>query len=107
MSRDNGLGYGMELFSSLPTRVETVAIPPRFVLSAFHSYLEWDESRSPGAWQASAEYIPAVLRGDVSLTDAAARLLAEDSRQNRFSYISSYVAAVYHDPSQELAVVAS
>jgi hypothetical protein len=107
LCRDNGMGYGVEIFSSLPTRAATVAIAPRYVLSAFFSYLQWDESRSPGAWQASAEYLPAVLRSNVSVTDAAARLLREDSKQNRFSFISSYVAAVYHDPAQELSVVAA
>lgn len=107
MCRDNGVGYGMELFSSLPTRVDTVAIAPRYVLSAFYSYLEWDEGRSPGAWRTSAEYLPGVLKGNVSVSDAARRLLENDTKQNRFSYVSTYVAAVYHDPSQELAVVAS
>lgn len=107
LCRDNGVAYGMEIFSSLPTRVDTVAIAPRYVLSAFYSYLEWDEGRSPGAWRASAEYLPGVLRNSISLSDAAARLLKDDSKQNRFSYISTYVAAVYHDPSQELTVVAA
>lgn len=104
---ENGDGYGMEIFSSLPTRVDTVAIAPRYVLSCFYSYLEADESRSPGAWLASAEYLPGPLQSNVSLGEAARRLVADDTKQNRFSYISSYVAAVYNDPSQELAVVAS
>jgi hypothetical protein len=107
LCRDNGMTYGMEIFSSLPTRADTVAIAPRVVLSAFFSYLQWDESRSPGAWQASAEYLPAVLRGNPSVTGAAGVLLDEDTKQNRFSFISSYVAAVYHDPAQELSVVAA
>ncbi len=105
--RDNGVGYGMELFSSLPTRVDTVAIAPRYILSAFYSYLQWDEGRSPGAWKASAEYLPGVLANNVSVSSAAQKLLADDSKQNRFSYVSTYVAAVYHDPTQELSVVAA
>lgn len=107
MCRDNGVGYGMELFSSLPTRVDTVAIGPRYILSSFYSYLQWDESRAPGAWKTSAEYLPGVLQNNVSLSSAAQRLLEDDSKQNRFSYVSTYVAAVYHDPTQELSVVAS
>lgn len=107
LCRENGNDYGMELFSSLPTRVDTVAIAPRFVLSCFYSYMEWDEARSQGAWVASAEYLPGPLQNNLSLGDAAQRLVADDSKQNRFSYISTYVAAVYHDPSQELAVVAA
>ena len=107
LSRDNGMDFGMEIFSSLPTRADTVAIAPRFLLGAFFSYLQWDESRSPGAWQAAAEYLPAVLRGNPSVADAASKLLREDTKQNRFSFISSYVAAVYHDPAQELSVVAA
>ncbi len=107
MCRDNGMAFGMEIFSSLPTRADTVAIAPRFVLATFFSYLQWDESRSPGAWQAAAEYLPAVLRSNPSVTDAASRLLREDTKQNRFGFISSYVAAVYHDPAQELSVVAA
>lgn len=107
LCRENGNAYGMELFSSLPTRVDTVAIAPRFILSGFYSYLEWDESRSPGAWLASAEYLPGPLQNNISVDDAARRLVADDTKQNRFSYVSTYVAAVYNDPSQELAVVAS
>lgn len=107
LSRDNGVAYGMEIFSSLPTRVDTVAIAPRYILSSFYSYLQWDEERSPGAWQTSAEYLPGVLQSNVSLTNAAAKLLEDDSKQNRFTYVSTYVAAVYHDPSQELSVVAA
>lgn len=107
LARDNGMEFGMEIFSSLPTRADTVAIAPRCVLSVFFSYLQWDESRSPGAWQTAAEYLPAVLRSNPSVTDAAGKLLREDTKQNRFSFISSYVAAVYHDPAQELSVVAA
>ena len=107
LSRDNGVDFGMEIFSSLPTRADSVAIAPRYVLSAFFSYLQWDESRSPGAWRTAAEYLPAVLRSNPSVTAAAGKLLREDTKQNRFSFISSYVAAVYHDPAQELSVVAA
>ncbi len=107
LARDNGMAFGMEIFSSLPTRTDSVAIAPRFVLRSFFSYLQWDESRSPGAWRAAAEYLPAVLRGDPSVTDAATRLLSEDTTKNRFSFISSYVAAVCHDPAQGLSVVAA
>jgi hypothetical protein len=107
LARENGDTFGMELFSSLPTRVDTVAIAPRFILSCFYNYLEWDESRSPGAWLASAEYLPGPLASNISVGDAARRLIADDTRQNRFSYVSTYVAAVYNDPSQELSVVAS
>ena len=107
LCRDNGMSFGMEIFSSLPTRTDSVAIGPRLVLAAFFSYLQWDESRSPGAWRASAEYLPAVLRGNPSVTDAASRLLRDDTKQNRFSFISNYVAAVCHDPAQGLSVVAA
>jgi hypothetical protein len=107
LCRDNGMAFGMEIFSSLPTRTDSVAIAPRFVLAVFFSYLQWDESRSPGAWKVAAEYLPAVLRGNPSVTDAASRLLREDTKQNRFSFISSYVAAVCHDPAQGLSVVAA
>ncbi len=107
LAKENGDQYGMELFSSLPTRVDTVAIAPRYILSAFYHYLEWDESRSPGAWLTSAEYLPGPLAKNISVGEAAARLLAADTKQNRFSYVSTYVAAVYNDPTQELAVVAS
>ena len=107
LCRENGNEYSMELFSSLPTRVDTVAIAPRYILSCFYSYLQWDESRSPGAWLASAEYLPGPLANNVSVGEAARRLVAEDTKQHRFSYVSTYVAAVYNDPSQELAVVAS
>jgi len=107
MARENGEEYGMELFSSLPTRVDTVAIAPRYILSAFYSYLQWDEARSPGAWLASAEYLPGPLARNVSVGEAAQRLIKDDTKQNRFSYVSTYVAAVYHDPSAELTVVAA
>ena len=107
LSRENGESYGMELFSSLPTRVDTVAIAPRYVLSAFYSYLKWDEARSPGAWLAAAEYLPGPLASNVSVGEAAQRLIREDTKQNRFSFVSTYVAAVYNDPSQELTVVAA
>lgn len=107
LCRENGQEYGMELFSSLPTRVDTVAVSPRHILSCFFSYLEWDEARSPGAWLASAEYLPGPLQNNVSVGDAAQRLVAEDTRQHRFAYVSTYVAAVYNDPSQELAAVAA
>jgi hypothetical protein len=104
---DNGMGFGVEIFSSLPTRTDSVAIAPRTVLAAFFSYLQWDESRSTGAWKAAAEYLPAVLRSNPSVTEAAGRLLRDDTKQNRFSFISNYVAAVCHDPAQELSVVAA
>jgi len=107
MARENGEEYGMELFSSLPTRVDTVAIPPRYILSSFYSYLQWDEARSPGAWLAAAEYLPGPLARNVSVGEAAQRLIHDDSKQNRFAFISTYVAAVYNDPSQELTVVAA
>ena len=107
LCRENGNDYAMELFSSLPTRVDTVAVAPRFVLQSFYSYLDWDEARSPGAWLASAEYLPGPLANNVSVGEAAKRLVGEDTKQHRFSYVSTYVAAVYNDPSQELAAVAA
>lgn len=107
ISRGNGEEYAMEMFSSLPTKVETVAVSARTVMTSFYNYLEWDESRSPGAWQTSAEYLPTAVKSSISVAEAAKELLAEDNKKTRFSYVSTYVAAVYRDPRRELAAVAA
>jgi len=96
LGADNGLTYGVDLFSSLPTRVTSSHLSREVVAAAFTMYLDWDERRNPGAWRTAAEYLPQSVCHDLDLRAAAVELVAEDSEANRHRYIDAYTAVVYN-----------
>jgi hypothetical protein len=93
---DNGESYGIELFSSLPTRIESSVLGRETVRAGFHLYLDWDETRSRGAWTAAAAHLPDWMRGNEALAGAADALAADDSEANRDHFIEAYIDATYN-----------
>ncbi len=100
---DDGVTYGIDLFSSLPTRVVTAHLSREVITAAFTAYLDWDERRNPGAWRTAAEYLPESVSHDVDLRAAAVELVAEDTETNRHRYIEAYCAVVFSGTSAEAA----
>jgi hypothetical protein len=93
---DNGDSYGIELFSSLPTTIESDLIGKETVRAAVHLYLDWDESRTVGAWRDAAGLLPAHLLERSNLAGAAAALASADSESNRDRFMEAYVDVAYH-----------
>lgn len=92
---DNGESYSVELFSTLPTKIRSVALGKETVRAGFHLYLDWDETRSPGAW-INAAHIPEWMRKFDELAAAADILLEHDTEINRDIFIEAYIDATYH-----------
>ena len=92
---DNGESYGIELFSSLPTGIITSRVAKGSIRASLHLYLEWDDTRYPGAWLAAAELLPAALKKDNGLAKASKALLNEDSDGTRDGFIEAYADLVY------------
>ena len=63
--------------------------------AAFHLYLDWDETRSMGAWQHAARLLPQHLLEQRSLADAATVLTTGDSERNRDHFIEAYIDLGY------------
>ncbi|MGD2051436.1 MAG: hypothetical protein PVI35_03075 [Acidimicrobiia bacterium] len=103
---DNGVAYGIDLFSSLPTRVVTEHLTRQVVTAAFAAYLDWDERRNPGAWRTAAEYLPESVCHDLELRAAAVELVSADTEANRRRYIDAYGAVVFEGPSAGAAATA-
>lgn len=92
---DNGESYDVELFSSLPTTITCDLIGKETVRAAFHLYLDWDETRSMGAWRHAAALLPRHLLEQQKLANAAMALVAGDSERNRDHFIEAYVDLAY------------
>ena len=91
---DNGESYSIELFSTLPTTIRSVVLGKETVRAGFHLYLDWDETRSPGAWT-NAAHIPDWLRKHGDLATAADVLVDDDTEINRDTFIEAYIDATY------------
>ena len=92
---DNGESYGIELFSSLPTAIISSVLSKSSVRAALHLYLEWDDTRYPGAWLAAAELLPSALIANDELAEASKALLNKDGDETRDAFIEAYADAVY------------
>ena len=95
LMRDNGTRLGLDLMSTLPTWVETKLLAPITIMMGWRAYLDWDEGRSTGAWDAAAEYLPADLRRFPRLVSAAKEVTTSSGTQAREEFLASYVAATY------------
>ena len=62
--------------------------------AGFHLYLDWDETRSPGAW-INAAHIPEWMRKFDELAAAADILIEADTEINRDIFIEAYIDATY------------
>jgi hypothetical protein len=93
--RDNGTRLGADLLSSLPTRVSSKFIRPITFLIGFRDYLDWDEERNPGAWEAAAQYLPQELAHHDRLAQAAAAVAAGGTGDVRDEFLAAYVVATF------------
>lgn len=93
--RDNGSRLGLDLMSTLPTWVETKLLAPITIMMGWRAYLDWDEGRSRGAWEAAAEYLPSDLQRFPRLITAAREVTQSGGKQAREEFLASYVAATY------------
>ena len=96
-SHDNGATYSVDLYSALPTRVESNYLSCDAVGASFSAYLDWDEARSPGAWAYAVEYLPRSVEKTPDLVIGSMALRKEDSEFARRRYINAYATAVYAD----------
>lgn len=103
LARDNGATYSVDLYSALPTRVSSDFLSRDAVAASFSSYLDWDEARSPGAWQYTAEYLPRSVDKSPDLVIGSMALRKEDNEFSRRRYINAYATAVYADPASVAA----
>lgn len=92
---DNGESYGIEIMSSLPTAIRTGRLSKNTVRAGLHLYLEWDDTRNPGAWLAAAELLPAALKADDTLAEASKALLNADGDETRDQFIEVYTDLVF------------
>ena len=99
LAHDNGATYSVDLYSSLPTRVESDYLSCDAVASSFSAYLDWDEARSPGAWAFAVEYLPRSVEKTPDLVIGSMALRKEDNEFSRRRYINAYATAVYN-PTQ-------
>jgi hypothetical protein len=97
LAHDNGATYSVDLFSALPTRVETDYLSCDAVGASFAAYLDWDEARSPGAWKYACEYLPRSVEKTRDLVIGSMALRKEDNEFARRRYINAYANAVYAD----------
>ncbi len=93
--RDNGTRLGLDLMSTLPTWVETKLLAPITIMMGWRAYLDWDEGRSRGAWEAVAEYLPSDLQRFPRLVTAAHDVANSSGTAAREEFLASYVAATY------------
>jgi hypothetical protein len=94
---DNGESYGIEILSSLPTTITSRRLSKNTVRAGLHLYLEWDDTRNPGAWLAAAELLPSALMADDGLAEASKALLNADGDETRDQFIEAYVDLVLRD----------
>ena len=92
---DNGESYGIEILSSLPTTITSSRLSKNTIRAGLHLYLEWDDTRNPGAWTAAAELLPESLKADGALADASKELLNDDGDETRDRFIEAYVDLVH------------
>jgi hypothetical protein len=92
---DNGESYGIEILSSLPTTIISSRMSKNTVRAGLHLYLEWDDTRNPGAWLAAAELLPAALIADDALAEAAKAILNADGDATRDQFIEAYADLVF------------
>jgi hypothetical protein len=95
LMRDNGTRLGLDLMSTLPTWVETKLLAPITIMMGWRAYLDWDEGRSRGAWEAAAEYLPSDLQRFPRLVTAARDVTTSGAKAAREEFLASYVAATY------------
>lgn len=93
--KDNGTRLGVDLLSSLPTRIESKFLKPISFVVGFREYLTWDDERSSGAWEAAAGYLPESLQHNRRLMDAARAVAAGGSGEVRDEFLASYVVATF------------
>jgi len=96
LARDNGSTYSIDLYSALPTRVSSDYLSCDAVAASFSAYLDWDESRSPGAWAYACEYLPRSVEKTPDLVIGSMALRKEDNEFSRRRYINAYATAVYN-----------
>jgi hypothetical protein len=92
---DNGESYGIELISSLPTRIRGGLVNKETIRAGFHLYLDWDEMRTAGAWAHAAELLPPGLGSNSALVAAASALMTDDTETHRDAFIEAYIEAAY------------
>lgn len=92
---DNGESYGVEILSSLPTSITSGRIGRESVRAAIHLYLDYDEKRTDGAWREAASLLPESMRGEESLSTAAAALAEVDSEPNRDRFMEAYMESAF------------
>ena len=92
---DNGESYSIELFSSLPTAIRSAKLGKETVRAGFHLYLDWDETRAPGAWTTAAEHLPDWMRENQRLAAAADALAKDDTEANRDQFIEAYIDVTF------------
>jgi hypothetical protein len=92
---DNGESYSIEILSSLPTTITSDRLSKNTVRAGLHLYLEWDDTRNPGAWLAAAELMPSALKADDRLAEASKALLNADGDETRDQFIEAYADLVF------------
>lgn len=103
LSKDNGATYSLDLFSALPTRVYSDFLACETIALSFAEYLDWDERRSPGAWQNACQWLPRAVGNSPDLVIGSMALRKEDTEFARRRYINAYATAVYVDHSAAVA----
>jgi len=92
---DNGESYGIEMFSSLPTAIRSAKLGKETVRAGFHLYLDWDETRAPGAWTTAAEHLPEWMRTNQDLAKAADALARADTEEHRDQFIEAFIEVTF------------
>lgn len=95
LSADNGDAYSVDLYSALPTRVNSAYLSCDTIAAGFAAYLNWDERRSPGAWLHAARYLPRAVGSSPDLVVGSMALRKDENEFSRKRYINAYTAAVY------------
>lgn len=95
MLTDNGTRLGVDLLSSLPTRIESKFIKPITFVVGFRDYLNWDEERSPGAWATAAGYLPEELRHHERLRKSAEAIKGGGNLDDKDEFVAAYVVATF------------
>ena len=93
--KDNGTRLGADLLSSLPTRIESRFIKPITFLIGFRDYLDWDDERNPGAWEAAASYLPEALTRHERLARSATAVSDGAKGDDRDEFLAAYVVATF------------
>ena len=95
LAMENGEPYGIDLFSSIPTTIWSDIINREVIFASFFRYLDWDESRSTGAWKAAAADLPPVMRANKTVAAAAAAMLNDDTPTSRAVFLATWIAHAY------------